>query len=61
MHHQKAHREGHEFLANAKNDSVWKKVMTQVGDKATTISIAVLNALLQKAMKELFGPAGGHE
>lgn len=50
--------QGHEFLANAKNESVWNKVKNQVGDKATTISMTVMNALLAKATKEFFGLTG---
>ena len=46
---------GHEFLANAKNDVVWKKALNQFGGKATSISLAVMNALLQKVMKEFLG------
>ena len=46
---------GHEFLANAKDDVVWKKALNEVGGKATSISIAVMNALLQKVMKEFLG------
>ena len=43
---------GHEFLANAKNDVVWKKALTQLGDKATSVSLTVMNALLSKIMKD---------
>jgi len=46
---------GHEFLGNAKNDAVWRKVMTQVGERTSSISIEVLKALLVKAAARFYG------
>lgn len=44
---------GHEFLANARNDTVWKKVLAQVKAKAGTVSVEVMKQLLTKAVGEL--------
>src|ERR1041384_7841363 len=37
---------GHDFLANAKNDTVWKKVLAQAERKGVSVSLTVLNGLL---------------
>ena len=42
-------------MANAKNDTVWKKVLNQLGEKATSASLAVMNLMLKKAANEFFG------
>jgi hypothetical protein len=44
--------QGHDFLANARNDTIWKKVMTEVKEKGIPVSLAVLNELLTKAAQE---------
>jgi hypothetical protein len=49
--------QGHDFLANAKNDTVWKKVMTEAKDKGTSVSLVVLNGLLTKATQKYLGLA----
>ena len=46
---------GHEFLANAKNDTVWKKVMVQAEEKGMSTSMTILNALLEAAAKKYAG------
>lgn len=46
---------GHEFLANAKNDTVWKKVMAQAEEKGLSTSMTILNALLEAAAKKYAG------
>lgn len=47
---------GHEFLANAKNDKVWRQVMTDVGKTTTAVSMEILKVLLSKATERLFTP-----
>jgi len=47
--------DGHEFLANAKNDTVWKKVIADAEAKGSSISMTVLNGLLTQAAKKYFG------
>ncbi|MEB3189829.1 MAG: DUF2513 domain-containing protein [Snowella sp.] len=47
--------EGYEFLANAKNDTIWKKVTLQAEEKGESISMFVLNQLLAAAAKKYFG------
>lgn len=39
---------GHQFLANAKNDSLWKNAMTTIKSSGKTMSIAVIEAVLVK-------------
>ena len=46
---------GHDFLANAKNDTVWKKVMTEAKEKGSSVSLVVLNGLLTKAAQKYAG------
>ena len=47
--------DGHEFLANAKNDTIWKKVTSQAEEKGESISLFVLNQLLASATKKYLG------
>lgn len=47
--------QGHEFLANAKNDTVWKKVVADAEAKGSSISMSVLDGLLTKAAEKYFG------
>jgi hypothetical protein len=47
--------QGHEFLANAKNDTVWKKVVAEAESKGASISMTVLNGLLMKAAQKYAG------
>jgi Hypothetical protein (DUF2513) len=46
---------GHEFLDNARNESVWKDTMKQVKEKGGGISIALLTQLLISVTKQHFG------
>lgn len=46
---------GQEFLAKAKNDTLWKKVLAQAEEKGGSTSIAVINALLEAAAKKYVG------
>ena len=47
--------DGHEFLANAKNDTIWKNVTSQAEEKGESISLFVLNQLLASATKKYLG------
>lgn len=38
---------GHEFLDNARNDTVWNKVISKVGNTVATVSFDVLVELLK--------------
>jgi hypothetical protein len=44
---------GHEFLANARNTTVWKKVTSQITAKVGTVSVEVMKQLLAKAATDL--------
>ena len=46
---------GHEFLANARNNTVWKKVVAKAQSEGTHFSITILNGLLKKAMEKYVG------
>jgi len=46
---------GHQFLANARNDTVWKKVMAQAKEKGMSVGLTVLNQLLEHAAKKYAG------
>jgi hypothetical protein len=46
---------GHEFLANARNNTVWSKVMAKAKAEGTSMSVSVLNGLLSAAVKKYVG------
>jgi hypothetical protein len=46
---------GHDFLDNAKNDTIWKKVMVDAEKKGMSLSMSVLNGLLTKAAEKYMG------
>lgn len=41
---------GHEFLDNARDDVIWKKVLKSIGTKISSVSLAVLTECLQQAV-----------
>jgi hypothetical protein len=47
---------GHEFAANARNDTVWNKVKTIVTAKGGSVSFEVLQAMVVEAAKTYFLP-----
>jgi hypothetical protein len=47
--------DGHEFLAKAKNDTIWKKVLQQAEEKGMSTSMSVINGLLEAAAKKYMG------
>lgn len=46
---------GHTFLSNARNDTVWKKVIAEAEAKGSSTSFVVINALLSKAAQKYAG------
>ena len=46
---------GHEFIANARNDTVWKKVISESKSKGSSVGMTVLNSLLSKAAEKYAG------
>ena len=46
---------GHQFLANARNNTVWKKVMHESKEKGLSVGFTVINGLLEKAAKKYAG------
>ncbi|MEW6303439.1 MAG: DUF2513 domain-containing protein [Verrucomicrobiota bacterium] len=46
---------GQEFVARAKNDTLWKKVLAQAEEKGLSTSMAVINGLLEAAAKKYVG------
>jgi Hypothetical protein (DUF2513) len=46
---------GHEFLANARNDTVWREVLAQAKEKGQSVGMTVLNGLLEQAAKKYAG------
>jgi hypothetical protein len=46
---------GQEFLAKAKNDTVWKKVLAQAEEKGMSTSMSVIHGLLEAAAKKYVG------
>ena len=47
--------QGHDFLANARNDTIWKKVMAEAKEKGTSMTMVVINGLLTKAAQKYAG------
>lgn len=41
---------GHEFLDNARDNAVWKKVMKSLGGKVASVSFSVLTECLKRAV-----------
>jgi hypothetical protein len=46
---------GHDFVNNARNDTIWKKVMAEAKSKGTSVTMTVLNGLLTKAAQKYAG------
>lgn len=47
--------EGHEFLDEARSDTVWERAREKAGGTFQTVSLEVLKALLQTTARELLG------
>ena len=46
---------GHEFVANARNNTVWKKVIAKAQTEGTSLGVTILNSLLSAAAKKYAG------
>lgn len=46
---------GHDFIANARNDTVWKKVMAEAQEKGTSVTMTLLEKLLGRAAERFLG------
>jgi len=46
---------GHQFLATARNDTIWKKVIARAKEKGMSTSMTVINGLLEAAAKKYAG------
>ena|SRR5438270_350369 len=46
---------GHDFLEHARNDTIWKKVISQAKAKGSSVTLHVLNGLLTKAAEKYAG------
>jgi hypothetical protein len=46
---------GHEFLDSARDDVLWRKVLSQVKERTVSVSLEVLQSLLTKALKGQVG------
>lgn len=49
---------GHDFLAAARDDTLWSRATTQLGPKITTISIKVLGDVLAQLAREQLAKIG---
>ena len=45
----------HEFLANARNNTIWKKVMAEAEEKGMSLGATLLDKLLGKAAEKYMG------
>jgi hypothetical protein len=46
---------GHEFLDNARNESIWKETMKTVKEKGGSVGIGILTQVLTSVAKQQFG------
>jgi hypothetical protein len=46
---------GHDFLAKAKNDTAWDKVIVWSKQQGTALSATAVKTMLEQAVKSLFG------
>ena len=46
---------GHDFLAKAKNDTAWDKVIVWTKQQGTALSATAVKTMLEQAVKSLFG------
>lgn len=47
--------DGHDFIENAKSDTVWKKARQEITEKTGDVSLTVLKAVLAKVAMQTFG------
>jgi len=46
---------GQDFVSNARNDTVWRRVMADAKAKGTSVTMSVLNGLLTKGAQKYAG------
>lgn len=46
---------GHEFLDNARNDTIWNKTMAMIKAKSFSVSFDILTALLKSLIRDSLG------
>lgn len=46
---------GHDFLDNARNNTIWKQVLYEAKEKGMSTSMTLLNKLLEGALKKYAG------
>jgi hypothetical protein len=46
---------GHDFISNARNDTIWKKVLAEAKQKGSSLTMVILNGLLEKAAEKYAG------
>ena len=49
---QRLNWEGHEFLAAARNDSVWRKALDKLKAEATSVPLQLMQELLMKLLRD---------
>ncbi len=47
--------EGHEFLDNARNESIWKEARKTIAEKGGSVAVGVLTQLLSSIAKQQMG------
>lgn len=47
--------DGHDFIENAKSDTVWEKARQEITEKAGDVSLTVLKAVLAKVALQVVG------
>jgi len=47
--------QGHEFIATARNDNVWSKVRTKLGDSLLSVPFSVLTTMLKAELERQLG------
>ena len=47
--------DGHDFIANAKNPTIWKKTTNFIQERGGDVSLAVTKAVMAKEALQLFG------
>lgn len=55
IHIHRLTMKGHEFVRNARNDTVWKKVTAAAKEKGVSLSMHLLNSVLEKASERFLG------
>jgi len=46
---------GHEFLASARNETIWKKADDQINKAGVSVTVSILQELLKQLLKQSLG------